>query len=121
MKHSDQPTKIMVNMQISIFNIPPCQDVIVIGKKAAIGKHATMRMLETVAPGLFVLIETEHPVIEALVAKKGFIKLMGRERLLGLIIEEVESIMEDSVILNISLDAKLLKRGVIEIADDGTP
>ncbi len=118
MEETDRAEKILVQLEISVFKIPPCQDVIAIGKNAPMGKHAAMKMLESVAPDMFKMIEVDNPVIEALIVKKAFVKLMGRDRLTNFIVEKVEPLMEDNTILNIGLDAKLLKTGSLEVKDD---
>ena len=110
--------KILVQLEISVFKIPPCQDVMAIGKNTPMGKHAAMKMLEPVAPNMFEMIEVDSPVIEALIVKKAFVKLMGRDRLTNFIVEKVEPLMEDNTILNIGLNARLLKTGTLEVKDD---
>lgn len=63
---------------------------------------------------------SEVYVIEALVTRRGLVKLIGRGRLSLLIIEEVVSQMEEIDILNVELEAKLLKAGTLEVADDSS-
>ncbi len=120
MTEADKTKKILVQMEIAIFKIPPCEDLLVIGKKAPIGKNAAMKMLETVAPDQFEVIEVENPIIEAIVAKRGLIKLMGRDRLIQVVIEEVTPLMEDSTLLHIGLNVKLLTTTTVEVPDDSS-
>lgn len=115
MTESAQNKRILVQMQIAIFKIPPCEDALVIGKKALIGKKAAKKMLDTCAPDQFELVEVDDPVIEALLVKKECCKLVGRERLVQVILEEVAPLMEATGILQISLDAKLIEARTIEV------
>lgn len=120
MTEKGQIKKISVQMEIAIFKIPPCEDLLVIGKKAPIGKNAAMKMLETITPDQFEAIEVDNPIIEAIVAKKGLIKLMGRDRLTQVVIEEVTPLMEDTGLLHIGLDVKLISTTTVEVPDDSS-
>jgi len=120
MAKKNQKDKVLVQLEIAIFKIPPCEDVLVIGKNASIGKNAAVKMMETIAPDYFEVIKVENPIIEALMVKKGFIKLIGKDRLTRLIVEEVTPLMEDTSLLHIKLDAKLLKTKTIEVENDSS-
>lgn len=115
---TDTAPNISVQMEINILKIPPCQDVIVVGKRAPVGKNAVELMLEALAPGIFESIELEHPVIEALVANKGQINLLGKENLLRLIVSEVENLMDATAVLNIELHTKFTKTTSMTVGHD---
>ena len=120
MTTEDRTKKVSVQMGISIFKIPPCEDILVIGKKAPIGKNAAMKMLECCAPDQFELIEVENSLIDALVIKKGFTKLIGKNQLTKTIIEEVSSLMEEKSILHIGLEARLISTKTIKVTNDSS-
>ena len=101
--------QIIGQVEICIFKIPPCHDIIVIGKKAPIGKHAVEIMLETIAPGMFQAVPIQHSKIEALVVRNSHLNLFGKEQIVDLIISEIESQMDDTAVLNIGLNARLTK------------
>lgn len=114
MTGEDQTKKIMVQMEIAIFKIPPCEDLLVIGKKATIGKNAARKMLETITPDQFEVIEVENPIIEAIVAKKEVIKLIGRDLLLQLVFDEIAPLMEETGLLQIGLNVKIKRNQTLE-------
>lgn len=114
MTGKDQTKKIMVQMEIAIFKIPPCEDLLVIGKKATIGKNAARKMLEAVTPEQFEVIEVENPIIEAIVAKKEIVKLIGKDHLLQLVLEEIAPLMEETGLLQIGLNVKIKRNQTLE-------
>ena len=120
MIEAEQTKKILVQMEVAIFRIPPCEDVLVIGKKAPIGKNAAMNMLETCTPDQFEMIEVENSNIEAMIAKKGIVKLLGRDRLRQVIIDEVAPLMGESGLLHICLNVKLISTATIEVPNDSS-
>lgn len=109
-----------VEWEISIFKIPPCEDIIIIGKDAPIGKNSAFKMLETIAPGMFETIEVKHPSVEALIVKKSLIKFIGKNLLTEIVLKEIETIMDESIIFNISLNIKLMDNSVIKLKNDGS-
>jgi len=117
---ANQKKNILIQMEIVVFKIPPCEDILVIGTKAPIGKNAMMKMLETITPDWFELVEVENPLIEAMVIKKEFIRLIGKDRLAQVIVEEVSPLMAETSLLHIRLDAKLINTRTIEVPDDSS-
>ncbi len=68
----------------------------------------------------FEAIEVDNPIIEVIMAKKELIKLMGRDRLTQVVIEEVARLMEDSSLLHIGLNVKLISTKAIEVPDNSS-
>ncbi|SHF39100.1 hypothetical protein SAMN02745218_02141 [Desulfofundulus australicus DSM 11792] len=91
--------KAEISIRLSEFEIPPIQDVLVVGKKAPIGPEAVKRMVDALSPEQYVVIRLEHDVFEAAVLKKSLLKFIPQDKLLPIILKECSAIAtEDSVI-----------------------
>lgn len=106
--------KAQINIRLSEFEIPPMQDILLIGKKAPIGPEAARRMVEAMSPEQYEIIPLEHKIFEAIVIKKSLLRQISKEKLLPIILEEGELIAtEDAVIkaqINIIFE---ISRGIV--------
>ncbi len=102
-------------LRFSEFCIPPCHAILVIGKRAPIGKNATMRMLDSVSPGIFELFEVDDDVVEAIVVKQSLARMVGADELVRIILEEVQTMMAETDILNVDMDYEIVKDRIVEI------
>lgn len=75
-------------------------------------------MLEAVTPDQFEAIEIKNPKIDAIVTNKGIIKLMGKDRLTQMVIEEVTLLMGNNSLLDIKLSIRLISTKSLEVPDD---
>ena len=105
----DKDSQVLAQFEICVFKIPPCQDVIAIGRRAPIGKHAVEIMLEAIAPEIFQAVALQHPTIEVLVVRKAHVNLFGKDRLVQMVVREIEGLMDETAVLNIGLNARLTK------------
>ncbi|WP_347490297.1 hypothetical protein [Desulfoscipio sp. XC116] len=78
------------NLQIrfSEFDLPPMQDLLLIGKRAPIGPEATRRMINALAPGQYEVILIENSNIEAIAVKTSLFNWIPRDTLIKTILEE---------------------------------
>lgn len=88
-----------ITMRLSEFEIPPMQDVLLVGKKASIGPEAVRRMVDSLSPDKYDIIRVDHPIFEAIVIKTSLLKLVSQDKLLPVILEEGSLIAgEESVV-----------------------
>jgi len=99
--------KSLVNLDLSTFEIPPSGDILVLGKRGPIGQQAAKRMLDTVTPGQFELIDLEDDLIEALFVKKYLFLRANKERLINTIVEESKAIMGPECMIRIKCEISL--------------
>ena len=78
----------------SEFEIPPMQDVLLVGKKAPIGPEAVRRMVDALSPEQYEIIR-----LEAVVLKRSLLKLLPREKLLPILLEECERVAEEATVI----------------------
>jgi len=77
-----------LNIDWSEFEIPPMQDVLLVGRRAPVGPEAVTRMVNAVSPGQYEVIRLNQDVFEAAVLKKSLLKLVPKEKLLEVVLEE---------------------------------
>ncbi len=80
--------KANLEMHFSEFDLPPMQDLLIIGRRAPIGPKATRRMIDALAPGQYEVILVESGDIEAIAIKTSLFNWMSRDILIKTILEE---------------------------------
>jgi len=104
MRSGRRSRRVALDMELSTFAIPPSGEVLVLGKRCAIGPQAAKRMLDTVSPGQFELIELDDDVIDGILVKKYLFLRADKETLIKAIIEESKPIMTDQSMITIKCD-----------------
>lgn len=94
-----EPKKAEIQMHLTEFEMPPMQDVLIVGRNAPIGPEAVKRMVDVLSPDQYKIIKVNHPVIEAIVVRNALIKMIQEEKLSQFIIEEGERIVDASMII----------------------
>lgn len=93
-----------INIRLSDFEIPPMQDILLIGKKAPIGPEAVRRMVDAMSPEQYEVICLDHQIFEALVIKKSLLKQISQEKLLPIILEEGELIATEETVIKAQIN-----------------
>ena len=88
-----------VFLKLTEFEIPPIQDCLILGKRAAIGPEAARLMIESVAPDQFHVIRVDHPAIEAVVIRKSLLRVISQERLVALVLDEAQRMLTECMAL----------------------
>jgi hypothetical protein len=91
--------KAEITMRLSEFEMPPMQDVLLVGKKAPIGPEAARRMVDILSPEQYEIIRVDHAAIEAIVIRKVLLNMLPQEKLVTLILEEGGKIANESMII----------------------
>ncbi|AEG13983.1 hypothetical protein Desku_0355 [Desulfofundulus kuznetsovii DSM 6115] len=87
--HSSEPVRrAEVTIRLSEFEIPPMQDVLLVGKRAPIGPEAVRRMVDALTPDQYDIIYLDHEIFEAAVLKRSLLKFLPQEKFLPVILEE---------------------------------
>lgn len=95
--------KATLSLNISEFELPPMQDLLIIGKKAPIGPEAVRRMAEALSPEQFTLVKIDHPKVEAVLLRSSLLQILDQELLTKIIMEETEKMISDSMVLRSEL------------------
>lgn len=110
---SDLVRKAQLNIRLSEFEIPPMQDVLLVGKRAPIGPEAVRKMVDAMSPEQYEIICLEHPIFEALVIKKSLLKQISKDKLLPIILEEGERIATEETVVKAQVNIVIqVNRGI---------
>ncbi|WP_333860017.1 hypothetical protein [Clostridium sp.] len=88
-----------INMHFSEFEMPPMQDILIVGKNAPIGPEAARRMVDVLSPEQYDIIKIEHNYIEAIVVRKSLLNMLSEDKLIPIIMEEGGKIANESIIV----------------------
>jgi len=111
----DTGFKAKIKFEFSRFSLPPIADALVVGKRANIGLNAICKACDEMTPGMFKLIEADHPVIEGLIIKTSDLRKIPENELVPLIIKYAERIMDETDSLHIVMDIKIIFEREVEI------
>lgn len=91
--------KAEIQMHLTEFEMPPMQDVVIVGRNAPIGPEALKRMVDVLSPDQYKIIKVDHQVIEAIVVRKALMNMIPEEKLSEFILEEGEKVVDSSSII----------------------
>lgn len=95
--------KATISLKISEFEVPPMQDLLIIGRKAPIGPEAVRRMAQALSPEQFALVKMDHPKIEAVLLRNSLLQMIEEKVLMNIILEEAERMISDTMVLRSEL------------------
>lgn len=104
-----------VSIRLSEFDIPPMQDVLLVGKRAPIGPEAIRRMVSALSPDQYEVIQLNHDIFEAAVLKKSLVKLLPEEKLLPIILEEGARIATDKTVVKAQVNIAIQVSRVVDL------
>ncbi|RKO67723.1 hypothetical protein [Desulfofundulus salinus] len=96
---SDPVRKVELTIRLSEFEIPPMQDVLLVGKRAPIGPEAVRRMVDALTPEQYDILYLDHEIFEAVVLKKSLLKFLPQEKFLPVILEEGERVAAENTVV----------------------
>ncbi|MFZ5651911.1 MAG: hypothetical protein ACOY4I_13815 [Bacillota bacterium] len=88
-----------VTVRLTEFEIPPMQDVLLVGKRAPIGPEAARRMIDALSPEQYEVIPVEEGPLEAIVIRKSLMKLIPKEKLIPIILDEGLQITTEHMVI----------------------
>ncbi|MHB1393767.1 MAG: hypothetical protein ACYCYE_11975 [Clostridia bacterium] len=99
--------KAEINMRFSEFEMPPMQDVLIVGKMAPIGPEAARRMVDILSPDQYEIVKVEHNYVEAVVVRRSLLNMIPKEKLVSIIMEEGGKIANESMIIKAQINITL--------------
>lgn len=105
--HIESMKKAEITMRLSEFEMPPMQDVLLVGKRAPIGPEAARRMVDILSPEQYEIIKVDHSAIEAIVIRKVLLNMLPQEKLVALILEEGGKIANEAMIIKAQVNIVL--------------
>lgn len=111
-KQSKAKKIIEIDSILSRFEVPPLQDILVIGKEAPIGRKAMERAIDFMSQGNYKTISFESDqIIEAVIVKKSVLRMASEKILVDFLKEEIKPGMcsEDMLKLRLEILVKTKK------------
>jgi len=112
---SESKRKADVTIRLSEFEIPPMQDVLLVGKRAPIGPEAIRRMVNALSPDQYEVIQLDHDIFEAAVLKKSLAKLLPEEKLLPIMLEEGARIATEKTVVKAQVNIVIQVSQVVDL------
>ncbi|MBZ4647113.1 MAG: hypothetical protein JG777_2602 [Clostridia bacterium] len=106
-KSVDSTKKVEITMRMSEFEMPPMQDVLIVGRRAPIGPEAARRMVDILSPEQYEIIKIDHPAIEAMVVRKALFNILPQEKLVAFLLEEGGKVANESTIVKAQVNIVL--------------
>ncbi|PAB59797.1 hypothetical protein [Anaeromicrobium sediminis] len=103
-QYIDTAKKAEVSIRLSEFEMPPMQDVLLVGKRAPIGAEGAKRMVNILSPDQYKIIKLDHHALEALVVRKTLLEMLPEDKLVKVILEEGGQIANESIILKMQVN-----------------
>jgi len=102
-------------IKLSEFEIPPMQDVLLIGKRAPIGPEAVKRMVDALSPEQYEIIPVDEGPIEAVVIRKNLLKLVPQEKILPIVLEEGLKITTEATVIKAQINVVVIVKRQIDL------
>jgi len=99
--------QIRLTMEITRFRLPPVESALVIGSQAGIGPRAMEKAMSEMMPGVFEIVEVEHPVIEAVLVRQSHLRRIPKDKLVPLILRQSENLMDATDMLHFEIDVRV--------------
>ncbi len=112
---SESKRKADVTIRLSEFEIPPMQDVLLVGKRAPIGPEAIRRMVNALSPDQYEVIQLDHDIFEAAVLKKSLARLLPEEKLLPIVLEEGARIATEKTVVKAQVNIVIQVSQVVDL------
>ena len=103
-KNNSSKRKIQLNIRFSEFELPPMQDILVIGRRAPIGPEAVRRMADALAPEQYELILFDDGPVEAIAVRTSLFRWISKDILLDNLFEETLKMNIEKTLLKVKLD-----------------
>lgn len=95
--------RVTVNMRLNRFDLPPVESALIVGRKAPIGSRAMSKALEEMLPGIFLRVDVEHPLVEAVIVRRAHLRRVPQTTLVDLVLREAEGVIDETEMLHVAL------------------
>jgi hypothetical protein len=100
--------KINLELRLTQYHLPPVDNALIIGKRAAVGANSISRAFEELTPGTFRLIPVEHHVAEAVLVKASDLGKLPEEELIRRLLVQADQIMDETDTLHVKLHFEII-------------
>ncbi|WP_282940852.1 hypothetical protein [Paenibacillus sp. RC67] len=104
-----------LSMKLTEFEVPPMQDLLIIGRGAPIGPEAVRRMAEALSPEQFSILKVDHPKVEAVLLRKSLLEMLDKQMLLEIILGEADRLINEQMVLKAELNITISIQREVEL------
>ena len=101
------PRNVSIVARFASFDLPPVRDVVLLGRKAAIGPRAFHDALERLLPGVYELVPVEHEVVEAMLVRRDKLRALKVEELLEVLLPQASGLMDADGSVHATLEVEV--------------
>jgi hypothetical protein len=102
------PRRINLELRLTQYHLPPLDNALIIGKRAAVGANGVSRAFEELSPGMFRLIRVEHHVAEAVLVRASDLRKLPEAELIRRLLLEADRIMDETDTLHVRLHFEII-------------
>ena len=95
--------KVNLELRFTRYHLPPLDNALIIGKRAAVGANGINRAFQELSPDTFQLIRLDHPIAEAVLIRSSDLRKLPQEELISRLLKEADQIMDESDTLHVKL------------------
>ncbi len=95
--------KVNLELRFTRYHLPPLDNALIIGKRAAVGANGINRAFQELSPKTFQLIRLDHPIAEAVLIRSSDLRKLPQEELISRLLKEADQIMDESDTLHVKL------------------
>jgi hypothetical protein len=107
--------KASLSINFTEFEVPPMQDLLLIGRKAPVGPEAVRRMAEALSPEQFSLIKIDHPKVEAVLIRNSLLEMIEEQTILSILLEEANRLLNEKMVLRAELKISVSIQREVEL------
>jgi len=105
-----------LSLKMSEFEVPPMQDLLVIGRRAPIGPEAVRRMAEALSPEQFTIMLIDHPKVEAVLIRSSLLQMLDKDVLINIVLEEADRLISDTMVIRSELKIEVTVQREVELS-----
>jgi hypothetical protein len=100
--------RVNLELRFTQYHLPPLDDALIIGKRAAVGANSISRAFEELSPGTFRLIPVEHQVAEAVLVRASDLRKLPESELVRRLLQQADQMMDATDTLHVKLHFEVI-------------
>lgn len=108
----DNTRKFTVHLSFEEINLPPFEDILILGKKCPQGKIGVSKSFEMLVPNEFISFTVNHENVEAVFVNKRVLKKLDKDKIIFILNEKVFPYVSDSEILKVDFKLKIFYESI---------
>jgi hypothetical protein len=100
--------RVNLELRLTQYYLPPLDNALIIGKRAAVGANSISRAFEELSPGTFRLIPVEHSVAEAVLVRSSDLRKVPETELVRRLLQQADQMMDATDTLHVKLHFEII-------------